>query len=245
MSEYTTEENQELIETIKRPIRHYRIHLWGYGGESSYINLTKEAYNFWKPIVEENGDSDLVHYMVEAENGEFEFEEIETVPDEADFMKDADGDYRPWYESPNEFEHQYGVDFSSARLTIEEVENEEYNSSVIDTVVDGEELNVWTDAIQSEDNYETEIVEMGVSEGEDTQGDYICQFYSSEKGTFFDGIFTTIGPFDPKKIKFYTEEFLNGDDTVLSITYNGEEIENQGGDTNGKGYSAHLWSNVQ
>ena len=49
--------------------------------------------------------------------------------------------------------------------------------------------------------------------------------------------------FDPKKLKVHTTEYLNGEDTVTSIEYNGEDVDNAGGDTNGKGYSAHVWKN--
>jgi hypothetical protein len=65
--------------------------------------------------------------------------------------------------------------------------------------------------------------------------------WSAEKGTFFEGYIETVGDFDPKKLKIYTSEYLNGDDTVQSIEYDGNEIDNQGGDTNGKGYSFHVW----
>ena len=67
--------------------------------------------------------------------------------------------------------------------------------------------------------------------------------YSSEKGTFFEGIIETVGDFDPKKLKFYTTEYLNGEDTVTEVYYDGVDIENFGGDTNGKGYSASVWKN--
>jgi len=67
--------------------------------------------------------------------------------------------------------------------------------------------------------------------------------YSSEKGCFFDGIIETIGEFDPKKLKFYLGEYDNGEETINSIEYNGVEIDNQGGDTNGKGYYASVWQN--
>ena len=43
MTEYTSEENQELIETIKGP-RFYHVQFWGYGGEAEYIKLTKEQF---------------------------------------------------------------------------------------------------------------------------------------------------------------------------------------------------------
>ena len=50
--------------------------------------------------------------------------------------------------------------------------------------------------------------------------------------------------YDPKKLKSYTNEYWNGDDVVENIEYNGVDIDNQGGDTTGKGYSGHFWKNV-
>jgi len=38
-------------------------------------------------------------------------------------------------------------------------------------------------------------------------------------------------------------EYMNGEDTVTSIEYDGVDIDNNGGDTNGKGYSASVWKN--
>ena len=86
---------------------------------------------------------------------------------------------------------------------------------------------------------------MGECETWDDEGEYVCQFYSSEKGTFFEGIIETIGEFDPKKLKLIINEYPNGEDIVDGIQYDGVEIDNMGGDTNGKGYSAHLWKNVE
>jgi len=242
-TEYTSEENKELIETIKRPIRHYRIQLWGYGGEAAYINLSKEAYDFWKPVVEEHGDSDIVTYMVGAEDGEYDLDEIESIPPEADFMKDKEGDGRPWYEHHDEFVHQNGVAYDSARLTIEEVDSEEYNAKVLGEIVEGEELSDYMNNIMEESNWELDLVQGGDLEYYEPEGDHVLQFYSAEKGTFFDGILTSTGPFDPKKFKVIIDEFPNGEDIVTSIQYNGEDIENYGGDTNGKGYSVYLWTN--
>jgi hypothetical protein len=71
------------------------------------------------------------------------------------------------------------------------------------------------------------------------------QFYSSEKGTFFDGIIETVGEFDIKKLKAVINEYPNGEDIVDGLLYDGVDIENQGGDTNGKGYYASVWSNVK
>lgn len=243
MTDYTTEENQELIDTLKGP-RYYRLHLWGYGGESAYINIDEKTYNFWSDHLEEHGDSDLVTYMVSAEDGDFEFDELEEVPADANFMFDDDGDARPWYEHHNEFCHQYGVAYDSARLSIDEIESTEYTAAIKREVVNGEELSSYIDSIMELEDYNIDLVEYDdpvvVDPGE---GDYTLQFYSSEKGTFFDGIIETVGNFDPKKLKIINAEFPNGEDVVIQVLYDGIDIENQGGDTNGKGYSVHVWKN--
>ena len=76
------------------------------------------------------------------------------------------------------------------------------------------------------------------------EGDYVCQmYYSSEKGSFFEGRLETTGEFDVKKLKFIINEYPNGEDVIDGIEYDGEDVDNDGGDTNGKGYSAHVWKN--
>ena len=240
----TTEEKTELVETLKGP-RYYQIRLWGYGGEAEYMDLTKEQYEFWHAHIEEHGDSDAVHYCVSAEDEDFDFDELDEVPEFAQFLKVEGEDYSTsWYESATGFTHQWGVDYNNARVTIEEVDSGDYNANVIAEIVDGEDLSDYINALEEANNYEIELTEMGVDEGEDTQGDYVAQMYSAEKGTFFDGIIETVGEFDPKKLKIYTSEYLNGDDTVQNIEYDGNEVDNAGGDTNGKGYSFAVWKNV-
>ena len=229
----TSEENKELIETIKRPIRHYRIMLWGYGGENSYIRLTKEQYEYWNQRKEDDDERDiLVDYMLDEDR-----EEVADVPPAMEFMsdpEDLEGPRYPWHESPNEIVHQFGVDYSSARITITEIESDEYSSNPIEDIVDGVDLN---DFVSEHD------IEWFSDEVEETQSDYMLQFNSSEKGTFFEGILTTAGKIDPSKLEVYTTDHFNDDDTVDDIRYDSESIENMGGDTNGKGYSVYMWSN--
>jgi hypothetical protein len=241
----TTEEKQELVETIKGP-RYYRIQLWGYGGEAEYMELTKEQHDFWSKHIEEHGDGDAVNYCVSAEDGDFEFENIDELPEAMQFLKVEGEDYSSsWYESPTGFTHQWGVDYGNANITIEEVDSADYSAIHIADVVDNETLSEYISNIEQENDYKVELTEMGVDLGEDTEPDYVAQMWSAEKGTFFEGVIETVGEFDPKKLKIYTSEYLNGDDTVQSIEYEGTEIDNSGGDTNGKGYSFHVWSNVK
>ena len=241
----TSEEKQELVDALSGP-RFYRIQLWGYGGESAYININKEAYEFWSNITEEFGDSDLVTYMVSSEDGDVEFDDIEEVPEDANFMYDEDGDARPWYEHHEEFCHQHGVEYGNARITVEEIDGNDYSSNFVAEVVDGEELASIINELEEESDYELELTDMGEYEPfGDGEGDYVVQFYSSEKGTFFEGIIETVGDFDFKKLKVVINEYPNGEDVVDGLIYDGVDIDNQGGDTNGKGYSAHVWTNVQ
>tara|TARA_B100000035_G_C21035004_1_gene570430 strand:+ start:152 stop:865 length:714 start_codon:yes stop_codon:yes gene_type:complete len=233
----TTEEKQELVEELKGP-RYYRVLISGYGGESAYMQISKEAHDFWQPICEENGDSDLVAYMLSDDDEEPEYEDVTSVPTPAQFLNNPDDDnYKhPWYESYTEFEHSWGVEYGSAHITIEQVESADYNATHVKDIL-AEDVDELNDRI-IEDN-ETEIVQMDVCSA--TTADYIAQLYSSEKGTFFDGIIETTGSFDVQKLQIRTMEYLNGEDTITEVMYNGESVDNLGGDTNGKGYYASVW----
>ena len=243
----TSEEKIELVETLKGP-RFYRIRLWGYGGESAYINISKEAYSFWKPLTEENGDSDIVNYMVSAEDGDYEFESIEDLPEDAMFLHSKeDGEIygHPWYEAPGEFCHQHGVAYDNARISVDEVDSEEYNANCIVDVIDSESLSDAINTLEEESNYELSLTEMLECETFGAEEEYVCQFYSAEKGTFFEGILETHGEFDFKKLTVVINEYPNGEDSVVGLQYDGVDVDNQGGDTNGKGYSVYFWKNEQ
>ena len=240
----TTEEKAELVETLKGP-RFYNIQLNGYGGESAYMTVSKEAHDFWQPICEEHGDYDLTTYMNSDGEEEVEYENIESVPPEAQFLHDKDEDNykRPWYESHTEFEHSYGVEWGSAYIVVDEVDSMEYSAGHVASVIEGENLQDMLNELDEASGYELEPVVMGCEDEAPEGTEYIAQLYSSEKGQFFDGVIETVGEFDIKKLKVYTTEYLNGEDTVTSIEYDGVEVDNAGGDTNGKGYSAHVWKN--
>jgi len=239
----TTQEKEELVETIKGP-RYYRICISGYGGEGAYISITKEAHDFWKDVTEEHGDSDFVTYMVNEDPDDCEYENIDSVPTEADFLTSyGKDDYKSsWYEAPTEYEHQWGVEIGSAYMDIDEVDSDDYSASVVREVMYREGVQDLCERIGEESDWNVEIWDsQECYAGEDVE--YIAQFYSSEKGGFFDGIIETIGEFDPKKLEFHCSEYDNGEECITSIVYDGVEIDNQGGDTNGKGYYASVWQN--
>ncbi len=237
----TKKQKQELIDTIKNPERHYRISINGYGGECAYLSLDKAQYDFWSQRVEEDGEGDLLEYLMEAESGELEFEF--EIPKEADFLlaeNDGEKYYQAWYDANNEVEHYWGVDFNSAYITVEEITIKSYDADIVETVVDGEELADWVQDVDLEvDQYEiAECKELNADPPE-----YIMQVYNAEKGTFFEGYFTVTGKFNPAKLRIVSTEYWSGDQVIEDIIYDGVSIENEGGSTNGKGMDVSIWKN--
>ena len=241
----TTEEKTELVETLKGP-RFYKLTINGYGGEGAYINISKEAYEFWNNHNDDYGDGDFVQYLTNDDPDEIEYDDIDSVPPEADFLTVKDEDYKTqWYEAQDEFCHQYGVEYGSAWMCIDEVASADYSAAHITEVVENKTVSELIDEIGEETDWEVELQESGEDDWYERQGDYVAQMYSSEKGSFFDATIETVGEFDPKKLRFYITEYPNGEDIIDSISYDGEELDNNGGDTNGKGYYGHVWTNLQ
>lgn len=248
----TSEEKQELVEELKGP-HFYRITVSGYGGESSYMRISKEAHDFWKEQTDEYGDADLVHYIISAEektasevNEDEEYDEVvaSDILDEAKFMHDVEDTEAAgytWYEPKDKIEHIWGVGSDSAYVTIDKIDSDEWNAKHLKDIVDREELYALINRLDEEVDYEVEHTEGLENARYAEKGDYVCQMYSAEKGTFFEAILETPGLIDLQKLKFVIDEAPNGEDTLFGIQYDGEELDNNGGDTNGKGYYASVW----
>ena len=244
--EYTEEQNQELIDHIKGH-RYYRVQLNGYGGEGAYIKLTKEQFEFWV-----DHDEDLVEYLLNAEDPEeAQYETLDEVPPEADFLAwkndspghDGETYHSAWYDAPTEYEHSYGVAYDHANISVDEIDGEEiYDSNYVAEVMSYIDVSEVVNEVEEESDWTIEATELDECYAS-KEVEYICQMYSSEKGNFFDGVVTTTGDFDPKKLKFHLGEYDNGEAIIESVTYDGVEIDNSGGDTNGKGYEANVWKN--
>jgi hypothetical protein len=260
----TAEQKEELVEALKGP-HFYRITVNGYGGETVFSTISEEAKDFWHAVTEEHGDSDLVQYCISAEeytaeqirNGELEFEYIDNsdLTDNVLFLHDADepdSTGYPWFEPPNERFHNNQADYSGAYMYIEKIDKPDYDCSVIEEVIDGENIEDFVNRLGEESDWEIEasggLSELLDYEGEPRKwesfdkGDCVFQFHSAEKGTFFEGYLETPGLFNEKKLRVIVDEDAAGNDVVWGFTYDGEEIEQEGGgDTNGKGYYAWVW----
>ena len=247
----TLMEKENLIEAFKGP-HFYRIRLWGYGAETSYMNISKEAHDFWKAHGDEHGDSDAVNYIINAEDihaddiaqqGDYEDLDPAGIPREAMFMHNEEGEGSTYYEPWDQFDATYGVAQDAAYLTVEKVSSEEYNADVLEETIEHEDLNDFMSRVGEESDWEHEAYVEGHEYGGNfpPKGSYICQFQSSEKGTFFETVVETPLPFNQNLLKFATEEAPNGEDLVYAVEYDGVELDNEGGDTNGKGYWVHFY----
>ena len=231
----TSDQNKELIEDIKRPVKHYKIRIAGYGMEGVWGESSKEELEFWN-------------------DKEARCEQMELDPDEHDnpfevymFEKeDLDEDGFPfipkhlrregaWYEQDN-IEHASGAEFSAAFIEIVEVENDEYIAKEIRTICEGREISELCDEYDIENMWS----DVDVSP-------YYFQAISSEKGQFFDGRISLNERIDLSKIKFNITECPTGDDIIVGVMYgagddpdNWIDIDNDGGNTNGKGMYVQL-----
>jgi hypothetical protein len=227
-------------------LHYYRITVVGYGGETAYLKVSKQAYEFWFPLIE-SGDTDAIEYCLNAAENEFEFEEITEVPIDAQFLLNKDEGYSAsWDDAPNEFEHIRGAAVDHAWVTIQRVDSNDFSANHVENVIESESLTDINSRIGDETDWEVDLFE-GPEEGLITyadDGDYVFQFTSSEKGTFFDGIVETRHLFETSKLRFVVGEAPSGEDTLFSVKYDSKEVDNNEGDTRGQGYSAHIWQHL-
>lgn len=123
-----------------------------------------------------------------------------------------------WYDC-DDLGHVYGVDSSAGTLQIDDENG--------DTVYERRLEDL--DGCDVELCYNEEVwIDMA------PKGTVVYFGYSSDKGTFFEGEIELTMPFDPEKLSLKISDF-DGNDIISGVEYDGVEIDNWGGDTNGKG----------
>lgn len=200
---------------------YYRVSLYGYGGEIVFGASTEAEYEYWyggkakSDIQIEDGYDDgdpLSYYVLECDSNADQFP---NVPEE---FRRVDG----WYDQ-DDLAHVNGVNYTSAYISIEQLDSPEWDANIINEVVS---IELPKFVANCGNTVDTEIFETDLS--------YVFLGVSVEKGEFFSGIITTAGPIDMSKLSFYTTEYPTDDNIVHAVTYDHEDIENTGGDTNGK-----------
>lgn len=200
----TKEEQQLLIDTLKFTPRTYKISLWGYGGEKVMGTVDPKVWDYC--MENQVNLSDLAWDSDAAED-------MGLDPDMLPFLPGS------WYEC-DDMGHTNGVSRDAGTLQIED----ENGNTVIEEPLE---------AFDGGDDSPELFCEDEVWIGSRKKGEVVFIGSSNEKGTFFEGDIELRAPFDITKLGLHYEEF-DGEDIVYSVTYDGEDIDNYGGSTDGK-----------
>ncbi len=204
----TNEQKQELIEILKFTPRTYKIQMWGYGGEKVMGTVDPKA---WDYCIKHRID------LVDMAWGDYD-EIIEDRGLDIDQLPFTPGS---WYECDN-MAHISGVSRDAGTVQIEDENgNTVFEKSLGDIVgggCDGEPEWCCNDEVWVGMRKKGEIVFIGSS---------------NEKGTFFEGDIELKAPFNIEKLELHYDE-VDGEEIVNCVYYDGEEVENYGGSTDGK-----------
>ena len=201
----TQEEQQLLIDTLKFTPRTYKISMWGYGGEKVMGTVDPKV---WDYCMEHQVDLSDIAWDSDAA------EEMDLDPDLLPFPPGS------WYECDG-MAHTNGVSRDAGTLQIEDENGETVFEKSLDDC-DG----------CSDDSPEWSCTDE-VWIGSRSKGEVVFIGSSNEKGTFFEADLELTAPFDITKLTLCYEE-VDGEEIVSGVTYDGEEIDNWGGSTDGK-----------
>ena len=200
----TIQEQEDLIARLKFTPRTYRISLWGYGGETVMGTVSRKIYDYFK-----YRRLDLADYA-----WNYDYADDHNIPEE--FQPFPPGS---WYEC-DDIAHTNGVARDGGTLQIDD----ELGNTVIQ-----ESLEAFDGG---ENSLEWCCDDEAWIDGQ-PNGTVVFIGKSNEKGTFFEADLPLTEPFDVTKLQL-TYDDVDGDELITQVIYNGEEIDNWGGSTDGK-----------
>jgi hypothetical protein len=202
----TKQDKQLLIDTLKFTPRTYTISMWGYGGEKVMGTVDPAAWDY------------CVANRIDLQDIAWDSDASEDLDLDEDLLPFPPGS---WYECDN-MAHVSGVSREAGTVQIvDENSNTVFEKSLGDIVgggCDGEPDWCCNDEVWIGSRKAGEIVFIG---------------NSNEKGTFFEGEIPLTAPFNIELLELHYDE-VDGEEIVNCVYYNGEEVENNGGSTNGK-----------
>jgi hypothetical protein len=208
-------------------MRHYRIYIGGYGGEQCFGAITKEQYEFWKDLEEHHLISHMMDpYEEDDDNPVFDSEDPRWIGE--------------FYENDG-IMHLNAASFDSAYISVDELEGTEWNSGIVKEVIENEDWSSLYDKYEEqgiEDNMTHDWINFKKAHPEVK---YVFYGASIDKGGFGDYIISIDEEFDFMKCKWCSTETPNGEDFIELIGYGDLDVDNMGGDTNGKGMAAGVW----
>ena len=201
-------EQQKLIEVLKFTPRTYKISMWGYGGEKVMGTVDKAV---WDYCMEHQVDLSEIAWGDEDTAQEEMGLDLDMLP----FPPGS------WYECDS-MGHISGVSRDAGTLQIEDENGETVFEKSFDDIGGG-----------GTDNDPDWCCDDEVWIGSRAKGEVVFVGSSNEKGTFFEGEIELRAPFDITKLELHYDEF-DGEEIITSVVYDGEDIDNWGGSTDGK-----------
>jgi hypothetical protein len=200
----TIEEQQKLIDTLKFTPCTYKVSMWGYGGERVMGTTTQEVWDY------------CMANQVDLSDIAWNSDAAEEMGLDADMLPFPPGS---WYECDG-MGHVNGVSRDAGTLQIENEHGEVVYERSLEECdgCDGSPELSCVDEVWIGSRKKGEIVFVGSS---------------NEKGTFFEGEIELTAPFEIEKLCLCYDDF-DGEDIVGGLTYDGEDLDNFGGSTDGK-----------
>lgn len=202
----TIKEQEQLIEVLKFTPRTYRVSLWGYGGEKVMGTVDRKV---WDYCMDHQVDLQDIAWSDE----ETVVEEMGLDPEMLPFPPGS------WYEC-DDMAHVSGVSMNAGTLQIDDEEGNEVLQLNLDDITGDDE---------GPERECRDEVWIGMRE----PGEIVFIGNSNEKGTFFEADIELRAPFDITKLCLIYDE-IDGEEIVSGVSYDGEELENWGGSTDGK-----------
>jgi hypothetical protein len=216
----TQEDKEKLLEILKFTPRTYKITMWGYGGEKVMGVVDRKIYDYFK-----QRRLNLSDYAWDSE-----YADDHNIPEEMQPFPSGS-----WYECDS-MGHAHGVNRGAGTLQIEDETGEVIYEQSLENITGGDEgepdwsggEELWID--------------------EEPAGTVVFIGNSNEKGTFFEADLPLTAPFDITKLTLSYDD-IDGEELVNGVEYDGESIDNWGGNTNGKSsdfgfYIAHSQKNT-
>jgi hypothetical protein len=198
-------EQERLIQVLKFTPRTYKICMWGYGGETVMGTVDRKIYDYFR-----HRRLDLSDFAWDSD-----YAEEHNIPDEMWPFPPGS-----WYECDN-MAHAHGVSRNAGTLQILDENGETVFERTLEDMSGGDDDEpdfacndeVWIDSKDP--------------------GTIVFIGKSNEKGTFFEADFELKEPFDISKLHLGYDE-IDGEELINNVEYDGEELDNWGGNTDGK-----------
>ncbi|CAB5215180.1 hypothetical protein UFOVP190_435 [uncultured Caudovirales phage] len=195
---------EQLVEVLKFTPRTYKISMWGYGGEKVMGTVSQESWDY------------CMANQVNLQDIAWNSDAAEDMGLDADKLPFYPGS---WYECDS-MAHVNGVSRDAGHIQIEDENGEIVFEKSLEDLDGCEGSPEWAC------NDEAWI-------GSRKQGEIVFVGSSNEKGTFFEGEIELRAPFDIELLQLGYDE-VDGEEIVNYVSYDGEDIDNFGGSTDGK-----------